>query len=235
VNRPVSRTRAGQRPAGGRRALTLSVLLLLAACLGAGCDAFAYLLVKTVGPFVPEDEHKAEYDLTGRSLVVLVDMKDPMVATEFPRLAMSLADEIGAFLAEHDACGPVVSQHSVEAARRTERGFERWSVAQVGRYFNTDLVLHLDLFEFRLKDSPQSNVYRGYAEAAVRIVNPETDKQVWPLLAAARVVTAETLPDAVTDEPSRRERTLAEGFAEKVARHFITYKLSSLPIRPKVK
>ena len=234
-----ARERVPQRSSHGRPALpgclALAVLLLLAAVGAAGCDAFAYLLVKTVGPFVPEDEHKAEYDLTGRSVVVLVDMKDPMVATEFPRLAMSLADEIGKFLAGEKACGPVVPQRSVEAARRKERRFEQWSVAQVGRYFNTDLVLHVELFEFRLKDSPRSNVYSGYAEAAVRIVTPETSEQVWPLLAAARVVTAEALPDAVTDEAGRQEKDLIEGFGEKIARHFVTYTLSSLPLRPKVK
>ncbi|KPK50999.1 MAG: hypothetical protein AMK72_00905 [Planctomycetes bacterium SM23_25] len=220
------------RPA---QCLALWALLTLAAACGAGCDAFAYLLVKTVGPFVPEDEHKAEYGLSGRSVVVLADLKDPLVASEFPRLAMVLADEIGKFLAEQKACGPVVSQHSVEAARRTERDFERWSVAQVGTYFNTDLVLHLELFEFRTRDNPNSNVYRGYAEAAVRIVDPETNEQVWPVLAAARIVTAEALPDAVTDEPGRQEKILIEGFAEKIARHFCTYKLSEMPLRPKVK
>ena len=58
---------------------------------------------------------------------------------------------------------------------------------------------------------------------------------MWPLLAAARVVTAEALPDAVTDEAGRQEKDLIEGFGEKIARHFVTYTLSSLPLRPKVK
>lgn len=228
MNRSALRGRLG-------RCLAMSALLALMAACGAGCQEFAYLLVKTVGPFVPEDKHEAEYDLTGRSVVVLVDVKDPLVATQLPRLPMSLADEIGEFLAKSNACGPVVSQHSVEAARRTERGFEQWSVAQVGKYFNTDLVVHVELFEFRLKDTPNSNVYRGYAEAEVRIVSPETAKQVWPVLAAARVVTAEALPDAVADEPGRQEKDLVEGFAEKIARHFCAYKLSEVPLRPNVK
>lgn len=220
------------RPA---QCLAMLASLTLLAAAGAGCDAFAWILVQTVGPFVPEDEHKAEYDLKGRSLLVLVDLKDPMAASEFPRLEMSLADEIGKFLAQHDACGPVVPQHSVEATRRTRRGFQQWSVAQVGEYFNVDLVMHLELFEFRLKDDPNSNVYRGYAEAAVRLVSPETGEQVWPVLAAARLIRAETLPDADADEPGRQETILVEGFAEKIARHFCTYKLSELPLRPKVK
>jgi len=95
--------------------------------------------------------------------------------------------------------------------------------------------MHLELFEFRLKDSPNSNVYHGYGEAAVRIVSPETGEQVWPILAAARVVTAEALPDASVDDPARQETILVEGFAEKIARQFCTYKLSEQPLRPKVK
>lgn len=234
MNRPVLR-RSHTPWESLRQYLAILAILTLAAACGAGCQAFAYLLVKTVGPFVPENEHKAEYDLTGRSLVILVDLKDPLVASEFPRLAMSLGDEIGTFLADQEACGPVVSQHSVEAARRTERGFRQWSVAQVGKYFNTDLVMHLELFEFRLKDSSNSNVYHGYGEAAVRIVSPETGEQVWPMLAAARVVTAEALPDASVDDPARQETILVEGFAEKIARQFCVYKLSEQPLRPKVK
>ena len=234
MNRPVLQTShtPWQRL---RQYLSILVILLWAVACGAGCEAFAYLLVKTVGPFVPENEHKAEYDLKSRSLVILVDVKDPLVASEFPRLAMSLGDKIGTFLADQEACGPVVSQHSVEAARRTERGFRKWSVAQVGKYFNTDLVMHLELFEFRLKDSSASDVYHGYGEAAVRIVSPETGEQVWPMLAAARVVTAEALPDASVDDPARQETILIEGFAEKIARQFCVYKLSDEPLRPKVK
>lgn len=219
-----------------RCAVMLALLAVFAAGT-AGCQGLAYVLVRTVGPFIPEDEHKAEYDLSGRSVVVLVDLKDPTVASEFPRLELSLADAIGKVLAESKACGPVVPARSVEAARRTERGFARWPVARVGEYFNVDRVIHVELFEFRIKDSPESNAFRGYAEAAIRIVSPESDQQVWPMLAAARILRAETLPDtdADSEEAARQEQILVEGFGEKIAKQFCTYKLSERPIRPKVR
>jgi len=217
------------------RGLACVALVAVALAGGAGCDAFAWLLVQTVGPFVPEDESQAEINLENRSLVILVDTKDTGLAAEFPRIEISLADALAKVLAEKKACGPIVPAHSVEAVRRSEAGFAGWSVAQVGEYFNTDYVLHVELFEFRLKDNPSSNVYRGYAEAAVRLVSPDSGEQVWPVLAAARLVKGETLPDADPEETGQQERVLVEGFAEKIARHFYTYKLSELPLRPKVK
>jgi len=219
------------------RTLTWALLLATAVACGAGCDAFAWILVQTVGPFVPEDESKAEYDLQNRSIVILVDAKDTALASEFPRIEVSLAEALAKVLAEKKACGPIVPPHSVETVRQAERSFPSWSIAQVGEYFNVDVVLHVELFEFRLKDDPSSNIYRGYTEAAIRLVSPDTGEQVWPVLAAARLVKAETIPDASpeAEDPVRQERILIEGFAEKIARHFYTYKLSELPLRPKVK
>jgi hypothetical protein len=215
-------------------------LLLLAACLApvllaAGCDEAAYILTKTIGPFVPEEKHEAEFDLKDASVLVLVDVEDPTVASEFPRAETLLAKGITATLDEHEACGPVVPVRSVLAARRMEPEFAQWSVAQAGEYFNVDVVLHAQLFEFRVKDSPGSNVLRGYAEAAIRLVSPETGRQVWPVLEEARLVTAEALPEADVQEAARHEEELATGLGEKIARNFCTYKYSDLPLRPKVK
>ena len=211
------------------------VLVVLAAGAVAGCQGFAWILVKTVGPWVPEDTVEAEYKLEGKSVLVLVDVKDPAMAAEYPRLDVELADQIGRALQEKKACGPAVPGRNVQTARRAEPEFPRWSVAQVGQYFNVDYVLHVEVMEFRLKDSLNSNVFRGYAETSVRLVSPETGEQVWPVLAAARLLSAETMPDQTADDAAQQESILTEGLAGKIARHFYTYKKDDLPLRPKVK
>jgi hypothetical protein len=213
-----------------------AVLVMAASALAAGgCQGLAWVLVQTVGPFVPEETVEAEYKLEGKSLLVLVDMKDPSQVSEYPRLESELSDAINKVLRDRQACGPVVPARSVQTARRAEPEFPNWSVAQVGQYFNVDLVLHIEVLEFRLKDSPGSNVYRGYAETAVRIVSPEKGEQIWPVLSAARLISAETMPDQTTDDAGRQETILAEGLAAKIARQFYTYKKEELPLRPKVK
>jgi len=217
------------------RRLTVLALLLTAVAAGAGCDAFAWILTKTIGPWVPEEESRAEYNLKGKSLLVLVDTKDPALASEFPRLQVALADAITKNLADHKACGPIVPSHSVEAARRAEPRFAEWSIAEVGKYFNVDLVLQVEVFEFRLKDNPASNVTRGYTEAAVRLVSPQTGDQVWPVLSAGRLIIAETVPGVEPEQPAEQETFLVDGFGDKIARQFYTYKLSDRPMRPKVK
>jgi len=208
---------------------------LASACLAGGCDEAAYILTKTIGPFLPEDKHLAEVDLEGSSLLVLVDVEDPTVASEFPRAETLLAKGIAETLEKHEASGPVVPVRSVLAARRMESDFGQWSVAQAGKYFHVDVVMHVQLFEFRIKDSPSSNVLRGYAEAAIRLVSPETSEQIWPVLEEARLVTAEALPDAELQNATQHEDDLAAGLGAKIARNFCTYKLNELPLRPTVK
>ena len=217
------------------RARSLVALVFMASVLGAGCDQAAWILVKTVGPWVPEEKVEAEYRLGGQSVLVLVDVADPAVASAYPRLELIVSDGICKALEREGAAGPIVPVHSLAAARRTEPDFARWSVAQVGRYFNVDLVVHVELYEFRLKDSPGGNVFHGYAESAVRVVSPETEKQVWPVLASARLVTAETMPDVQPEESVEVATILAEGLADKIARYFYTYKKQDLPMRPKVR
>lgn len=216
------------------RGLILAVLAL--AALGAvGCQEFAWILTNTIGPFVPEDKVEAQYSLKGKSVLILVDTKDATLASEYPRIEVTLADAISKCLATAKACGPIVSSHSVEAARRSEPGFREWSVEEVGKYFNVDLVIHLELFTFRVKDDPGANLFHGYAEASVRVVAPETGDQVWPVLAAARVINAETVQGTEPEREDQQEPNLVEGFADKIARLFYTYKKDDLPIRPKVK
>jgi len=222
------------RPRGRLRGLALLVAAA-GATAWAGCDQAAWILTKTIGPFVPEDEIPAQYSLKGKSLVVLVDTKDPIMASEYPRIEIALAEALRKELAANKVCGPVVPTHGVEAARRADATFNEWPVAEVGKYFNVDLVLHLELFEFRLKDNPSSNIYRGYAEAGIRLVSPQSGEQVWPVLSAARILSAETMPDVQLEQASEQEKVLVEGFADKIARQFYTYKKNDLPLRPKVK
>jgi hypothetical protein len=133
------------------------------------------------------------------------------------------------------ACGPVVPSRSVGIARKTESRFAEWSVAQVGKFFNVDRVIHIEMSQFRLRDDPGSNVYHGYAKAAVRIVDADTGQQVWPVLSAARPVEAETQPGVEAESRSEEESILLDGFGEKIARMFFAYKKEEISIRPKVK
>ena len=212
------------------------VLMLVTAGAGvAGCDAFAWILVKTVGPLAPEETIDAQYDLHGRSVLVLVDTKDATLASDYPRLESAMSEAVGKVLAKHQACGPIVPVRSLDAARQAEVHFDDWSVAQAGKYFNVDIVLHIEMFELRLKDNPNSTVYQGYAEAAVRLVSPETGQQVWPVLSDARLISAETQPDVEAEQTGQQEAILMDGFADKIARLFFTYKRDDIPMRPKVK
>jgi len=209
--------------------------LALGLVVVAGCQPFAWILTKTIGPWVPEAESKAEYSFEGKSVLVLVDTKGTSLSEAFPRLESVLAEEVLKVLEDHHATGPLVPAHSVEAARRAQPDFDQWTVVQVGQYFNVDLVLHIQLSEFRLRDSPESTVFSGYGEAVVQVVSTESAGRVWPVLASARIIRVESVPGAEPEEATEAEQVLTEGLADKIARHFFNYKTDELPMRPKVR
>ncbi len=223
-------------PATGR---ATAAWVAAAACLlalgAAGCDQAAWIGYHVLKPIMPPEEVPAQFDLSNKSVLVLVDLADPDLGLEFPRLQEALAEAIGRDLAEQKAVGPVVPAASVARVRRTEPEFPTWSVARIGRHFNVDYVLHVVVQEFRVRETPTSTTLDGFAEATMRVVSPSEGRQVWPLQATARQTSAHTLPQIDPYEhPYEVERILTEGFGEKVARHFYTWRPEDLPLRPKV-
>lgn len=220
---------------GRARTAVLAALLVLGVAAGSGCQEFAWVLTKTVGPWVPEEKSVAEYSLAGKSVLVLVDSEGAALSAAFPRLETALAERVIKILADRKAAGPLVPAHSVEAARRAEHDFGRWTVVQAGGYFNVDLVLHIQLSEFRLRDSPESTVFNGYGESVVQVVSPESAERVWPVLASARIIRVASVPGTEPEEAVEMEEIMVDGLADKIARYFFTYKKSELPMRPKVR
>jgi hypothetical protein len=216
------------------RALALVLLAGLLA-VGAGCQQLAWILSKSFALVTPEEESVAEHSFQGKSVLVLVDSQDSALEGEFPRVEQGIARQIVKILEERKAAGPIVPARSVDAARRVEPGFDKWSVAEAGRFFNVDLVLHIQLTNFRIKDTPESSVFHGCGEAVCQIVAAESGQKVWPTLAAARIIRAESVQGTEPEEAPEMEQMMVEGLADKIARHFFTYKKEELPLKPKVK
>lgn len=214
----------------------LAMAVLLAALAGGGCDQAAWIGYHLLKPIVPPDEVPAEFDLSHKSLLVLVDFSDPDLGSQFPRVQTALAEAIGEELsAREEAVGPVVPAASLARVRRSEPGFDDWSVVRIGRHFNVDYVLHVVVQEFRVRETPVSATLEGYAEATVRIVSPSEGEQAWPLQSTARRVSARTVPQIDPyEDPYELERILTRGFGAKIARRFYAYEPDELPLRPEV-
>jgi hypothetical protein len=211
------------------------VLLAGGILTAGGCDMARFITAKTYQLWTPEEEIEAQYKLENMSVLVLVDIDDERLASRFPRLETSLVQAVNKVLTDHKACGPVVSPHSLDVVRKTEPKFKQMSVAQLGKYFNVDRVIYIQVLGFRLRDDPSSNMYHGTADAAVRVVSPEAGEQVWPVLSDAWRLSAETLPEIEADTVMEEESILVDGFGEKIARLFFTYKKEDIPLHPKVK
>jgi hypothetical protein len=217
----------------GVRATLLLAVALAITC--GGCDAMAYILSKTFAPFVPEPAIRAQYELKGKSIVVLLDFEDPLLAEEHPRVQIDLARNICLKLDARKAIESYVEPRDLVILRQQEPDFDRWPISKVGRRCDADIVMHLNILEFRLKTSETSSVFQGRAEVGVSLVATTTGKQIWPELARPRLIQAEALPKPDVKNAADAERILTEGLADKISRLFYTHKTSELPLRSDVK
>jgi hypothetical protein len=211
------------------------LVLMAAAALTTGCNVLGFIAAKTAQLTTAEDEITAQFDISDKSVLVLIDVPDPSLASQYPHLQMAMEEAINKVLLEHKACPNVVAARSVEVARKTEPHFSTWSVSQIGKYFNVDLVLYVEMYDFRLKDEPASNVYHGYAEGTVRLVSPDEGEQVWPVLSSARLLSSETMPGVEAEEAGEQQSIIIDGFGEKIARLFFTYSRDEIPVHIKVR
>lgn len=222
------------RGPGLARALMLAALLAGLLAAGAGCQQLAWILNRTFTLFSPEEESQAEFTFEGKSVLVLVDAQEAALEGEFPRVEQGVANQVIKMLEERKAAGPIVPARSVDAARRVQAGFDKWSIAETGRFFNVDFVLHIQLTHFRIKDTPGSSVFHGYGETVCQVVETESGKKVWPSLASGRIIRAESVQGTEPEEAPEVETMMIEGLADKIARHFFTYRTEELPLKPKV-
>lgn len=207
------------------------ILAVLVFSMSGGCNVAAYILTKLLR-FVPEKEVKAQYNLKGKSIAVLVDFEDPLLAEERPRLEIELARKICLTLEARQAVGAYVDPRDFIVLKQ-QADFDTWSVSRIGKHLDVDIIMHLKVLEFKLKVSKASSVFQGHAEVVVSLVESQTGQQVWPHLARAHLVQADTLPKPDIDNV-KVQQILTGGIAEKIARLFYSYKRSELPLRSDV-
>ena len=152
-------------PRPAHRAIALAVLAALVA-VSSGCSTLltaAYILM-------PEDTPAEFKGLKGKHVAVVCK---PIVELEFSDAgsARELASIVGAHLARNVRKSRVIDQQ--EVARWIDEN--AWiDHATVGKALDADMVVGIDLEEFRLHEG--STLYRGRATAHVRVFEVATKK-----------------------------------------------------------
>jgi hypothetical protein len=207
-----------------RRLMFLPAALLAALGLLGGCG----LPEALVYPFAPREavkDVKAEYDLTAQRLLIL-----PYLGTdaqfEFQGADLVITDRLVREIREHlrGRVHHVVNPAEVLRYQQTNLEWANTPVQQIGKEFNVDKVLYVEISRLTLLEDNSVNLYRGRIAARIQVVDVDS-AALSPVVYQTDVlaeIPEKDDPPVSADEGSRNavERATAIRFAENVIKKF---------------
>ncbi len=192
-------------------------LLLCGGCGGQG-GAWLWWLTD------PSEKIKAQYELGQGRLVILID--DDKGWLKDPTIRQHLSKELMEQLWEHEVNRRVVGQEELASLRQRDKEFERRGAREIGQKLEADLVLHLRVHSFTLRDETVDPAYKGLFEVAVKVLdvhaNKPEDVRLWPRLSEGHMVTVTTDLHTATGSAyqDKLTRRLCREMADKIAKLF---------------
>jgi len=183
-------------------------------------------------PYFVQDRHpketiKAEYPLEADRLIII-----PYASTEVlfsdPRLPLEISRDLINEIAKR--LGPKrvkIFINPVEVQRWQEANLE-WpniSLVEMGKGFNADTVLYVELERYSLMEENSANLYRGRVRARIKVVQPAAPHN--PVYeTVVETVFPERAPVGVTSSTEQSVRTYTNlVFAENVVDKFIDHEV----------
>ncbi len=206
-------------------ALWIGSLLLASAVLlltTTGCIQMAAVWANWTGGDVVEPEFK----LTQGSLLVLVE--DPRGVVTQPRALRKVHKTICEKFAEFKVNREVVPLETSERLQRTEKGYEKLSVRQIGEKLGAEQVLHISAMTFSLQTEPGAPLFKGEFVARVKLLSTEaiSDNRLWPREPSGRRVAVSTHPTPTDGDKKDSDVAdeLATKLGESVAKMFYEHR-----------
>jgi hypothetical protein len=202
------------------RLLVLAVLPLLASC---------NLLMPMAVVGVHKKRVPPEFDKLAGSRVAFLVWTDPSTLFDYPyaRLELStyLGDKLHAEMAQRDQAVQVVDPRDVEDFLQKNPD-ARIDPAAVGRKFDANYVVYVEVASFQIRDPGEPQFLRGRINASVSVhdvMEKDRDARRYEL-APVEAIYPEEQPVllSATNSPLVREATYRK-FAEMVARKFYEY------------
>lgn len=196
----------------------LSLALAAAALLG-GC----IIPITITEMMFPKSKVKAKFELPKKK-TILVFPDDMGRRLNYPPVKRALAQKLNELILEKKLAAATVDHSQLMDLRNAEPGFNRLSVATVGRRLGADLVIYVDIDEFSLKETPMGTLWRGRFGGKVRVVDVQKGR-LWPNESAGYPVRVAEPTTENTSETYGVElaRTLARELAEEISGLFTSH------------
>jgi hypothetical protein len=207
---------------------SISLWLLAFSLFLCGCN----LMVPFAFVGDPKKRVLPEFDkLPGKRVAILV-WTDPATLFDYPyariEIATYIADKLSYEMAQRKRGTQVVDPRDLEDFLQ-KNAAARVNPWEVGRHFNADYVIYIEVLEFQIRSPDEPQFLRGRVEAAVAVHDTgersrEADRFT---LTPVRTVYPDNTPVMLTatNAPLVREATY-RAFAEQVARKFYEYDVS---------
>ena len=208
------------QPVSRRARLNGAILLAMGlAPLAAGCDAMRYIAYQAQ----PKTETvPAEFNRLPDKTVLVSVWVPPEVKWDYPHIRLDLASHLGAYLQQNVKKITLVDAYQVEAYLDKATKAEVDPV-EVGRHFHADMVVHLGVYQFSVRDPGYSQFYRGRVASSVEIYDLTTSDKVPPRYPMKEVKVAYPEDKAVGFSNARADQVRQgtyEAFATEVGKKF---------------
>ena len=187
-------------------------------------------------PLVFVGEHKktisAEFDKLAGSRVAILVWTDPATLFDYPHarfeLATYLGDKLGAELGQRHRGTGIVDPRDVEDFLQRDVDAQI-NPQSVGRQFDVDYVLYVEVYEFQMRDPQTPQFLRGRINASIAVhdmrADPDTLRRYELTLVECVYPEGGPAVLSATNAPLVRMSTYRM-FAEQVARKFYAYSVN---------
>ena len=197
----------------------LAGVLLTAVLSAVGCQIFAI-------PFAERDPKRkvaAEYHLTAERLLIFPYVSYD-ISYDYPAMSLDLMQQVMLRLSKDDIKG-VIDPREVMAFQQNNLDWQSMPVERLGRLFNADKVLYLEVSSFTLMELQSANLYRGRGEVTIQVVEvPPSGEATVPYEGSVSLVLPPDRPIGTSEISAvgMYQATLIK-LAERVALKFYAY------------
>lgn len=203
-----------------------SLIALVALFFLGGCNAFEFPLYVLFGG--QKKTIPAEYEGLNNARTAIVIVAGPGVDFEYPYARHSLALWIANRLQEHVKGIEFVSQDVVDRFQRENLDWYEIPVGELGREFQAQRILYVDLLTYTMLEEHSVNLLRGLIIGDVRVYDIDADAELPAYQTEISAVFPEHSPVPVSDEAWQKiPRMTMLAFAEKLAMKFFDHKVAN--------